>query len=306
MSLSKASRMLAITVSCHSQARAAHNVAHVVTSSYDPIPGHLSLTNVVIIHRHGDRSQISREIGPNFPETPEIEEIWRSKLPVDTTKMSMAAAAYVEPESLLLDVNSAVFTGWDEKNKPYGQLTELGANQLINIGKELRRRYVGNLIPVDSAGASASLYCRSTNFCRTMQSLRSLLSGLLGIDGANYPHSSTELLPTILSRLKTEETMFPGADGPCSAMNDRRAVIFANNLIETSIPGYLELEQKMRDVLGYQDRVSWLQIKEILTCYQAHGIAYPKGAYSQINNFLTLRETSGSHVLLIHYRYLAE
>ena len=71
--------------------------------------------------------------------------------------------------------------------------------------------------------------------------------------------------------------MFPGADGPCSAMSDRRTEIFSNNLMESSIPDYLQLEQKMRDVLGYTDRVSWLPIKEILTCYEAHGIDFPEG-----------------------------
>ena len=283
--LARASRLLAVTVGCHIHVRAAHNVAHVVTSVYDPIPDHLSLTNVVIIHRHGDRSQISREIGPNFPETSDVKDIWNSKLPSDATMLTMAAAAHLPPDLRQKDVRSAIFTGWDEKNIPYGQLTELGANQLISIGKELRRRYLGTLLPDKYMDASTLLYCRSTHFCRTIQSLRSLLSGLLDVDGAQYPHGSSELLPIILSRAKSEETMFPGADGPNSAMIDRRSAIFSDNLMErSSIPNYLQLEQKMRDVLGYTDRVSWLPIKEILTCYQAHGIPFPEGTKSLFYN----------------------
>lgn len=266
-------------MSCNVNVRAAHNVAHVVTSTYDAIPEHLSLTNVVVIHRHGDRSQISREIGPNFPETSDIKEIWTSKLPVDTTMMTMAAAAHVPTDVLSLNVEKAIYTGWDEKNIPYGQLTELGAHQLMNIGRELRRRYVGSLLPLESFDASTLLYCRSTNFCRTIQSIRSLLSGLLKVDGDDYSSMrSSQQLPVILSRAKKDETMFPGADGPCSAMTERRAEIFAESLMESSIPNYSELEQKMRDVLGYGDRVSWLPIKEILTCYEAHGIKFPEGA----------------------------
>ena len=276
--IAKASRFLAITVGYQSHVRAAHNVAHVATSTYDPIPDHLSLTNVVIIHRHGDRSQISREIGPNFPESSDVKDIWNSKLPVHTTMLSMAAAAHLPPDLLHDDVKSAVYSGWDVKNIPYGQLTELGASQLTDIGKELRRRYVGTLLPDTSLDASTLLYCRSTHFCRTIQSLRSLLSGLLDVDGTQYPHGSSHLLPIILSRAKSEETMFPGADGPNSAMVDRRTEIFSNNLMErSSIPDYLQLEQKMKDVLGYTDRVSWLPIKEILTCYQAHNLPFPKG-----------------------------
>ena len=278
--VSKASKILACTVTYHYQIRAAHSVAHVVTSTYNPVPDNLSLMNVVIIHRHGDRSQISREIGPNFPESPDIEEIWRSKLPIETTMMAMAAAAHVPHEVISGHIRSSVFTGWDEKNIPYGQLTELGARQLINIGKEIRRRYIATLFHAEPLDASSLLYCRSTNFCRTIQSLRSLLSGLLTVNDVDYPHKSPELLPTILSRPKDEETMFPGADGPCAAMSDRRTEIFANDLMEKSIPAYSELEQKMKDVLGYTERVSWLPIKEILTCYEAHGIPFPPGKSS--------------------------
>jgi Histidine phosphatase superfamily (branch 2) len=286
--LCRASRILAVSMSCNVNVRAAHNVAHVVTSTYDAIPEHLSLTNVVVIHRHGDRSQISREIGPNFPETSDIKDIWTSKLPVETTMMTMAAAAHVPTDVMSLNVKKAIFTGWDEKNIPYGQLTELGAHQLINIGRELRRRYVGSLLPSESFDASTLLYCRSTNFCRTIQSIRSLLSGLLKVDGDDYSRKSSQQLPVILSRAKNDETMFPGADGPCSAMTERRAEIFAENSMESSIPDYAELEQKMRDVLGYGDRVSWLPIKEILTCYEAHGIKFPEGVTSSFVEYVLL------------------
>ena len=30
-------------------------------------------------------------------------------------------------------------------------------------------------------------------------------------------------------------------------------------------------------MLGYEDKVSWVTVKEILTCYEAHGIAFPPG-----------------------------
>jgi hypothetical protein len=223
----------------------------------------------------GDRSQISREIGPNFPETSDIKDIWDSKLPITKTMLQMASAAHIPAELLSSHVKDAVFTGWDQKNIPYGQLTELGANQLINIGKELRRRYVGTLIN-EEHDVSSLIYCRSTHFCRTMQSLRSLLSGFLDVDGGSYPQKFP-LLPIILVRAKNQETMFPGADGPCLSMIEKRAALLADGIMENSIPEFLKLEQKMKDVLGYSDKVTWLPIKEILTCYEAHGIPFPEG-----------------------------
>jgi hypothetical protein len=60
-------------------------------------------------------------------------------------------------------------------------------------------------------------------------------------------------------------------------MNEIRTAIFANDHMANSIPGYKELEVRMRNLLGYTDRVSWLTIKEILTCHDAHDIAFPEG-----------------------------
>lgn len=43
--------------------RGIHTVAHIAQQKYSEVPDHLSITQLVVIHRHGDRSQISREIG---------------------------------------------------------------------------------------------------------------------------------------------------------------------------------------------------------------------------------------------------
>ena len=244
--------------------RAAHSTAHVITSVYNPVPPSLALRNVVVIHRHGDRSQISREIGPLYPADPAVETIWNSAMPTHDTLYAMGAAAAPPGEFVLSgskDVNDAVYTGWDRQNAPYGQLTDLGARQLMAIGTELRRRYVGTLLPADANEASALLYCRSTNFCRTMQSLRALLAGLLATDGAAFPPPASARLPTILSRSKATETMFPTADGPCPRMTERRADIFPPTLYHEKLPFYPALEAHMKETLGYTDKVSWVTVK---------------------------------------------
>ena len=236
------------------RSRAVHNVAHIIQSApYEPLPSHLRLRNVVIIHRHGDRSQITREIGPLYPEDPKIESIWNHALPSKESILGMAAAAAL-PEEILLsgskDPKDVIYTGWDKEKSPYGMLTDLGANQLKNIGSELRRRYVGTLLPINAADdASSWLYCRSTNFCRTMQSLRSLLSGLLDMDNTSFittTPSNQQQLPTIVSRPKHKETMFPSADGPCMKMNERRGQIFPPDLYHTSLPFFEKLESRMK------------------------------------------------------------
>jgi len=285
--------------------RAAHSTAHVISSAYNPVPPQLALRNVVVIHRHGDRSQISREIGPAYPEDPKVEAIWTAAMPTHDTLYAMGGAAAPPDEFLQSgskDVKDAVYTGWDRQNTPYGQLTDLGAQQLMTIGAELRRRYVGTLLPADAGDAASLLYCRSTNFCRTMQSLRALLAGLLNVGASAFPPAPGARLPTILSRPKAKETMFPTADGPCPRMTERRADVFPPTLYHAKLPFYPALEAHMKETLGYTDKVSWVTVKvracvsycqegtvpheltiadvqsqEILTCYEAHGIPFPPG-----------------------------
>ena len=248
--------------------RAVHNVAHIIQSApYEPLPSHLRLRNVVIIHRHGDRSQITKEIGPLYPEDPQIESIWNNAMPSKETILGMAAAAAL-PEELLLsgsskDPKDVIYTGWDKDKTPYGMLTDVGAKQLRNIGTELRRRYVGTLLPTNAEDVSSWLYCRSTSFCRTMQSLRSLLSGLLDTESTSFVTTtamgemsmSNKRLPTIVSRPKHKETMFPSADGPCLKMNERRGQIFPPDLYHTSLPFFEKLESRMK-VRNYSNNIT--------------------------------------------------
>ena len=241
------------------RSRAVHNVAHIIQSApYEPLPSHLRLRNVVVVHRHGDRSQITREIGPLYPEDAQIESIWNDLMPSKETVIGMVAAAAL-PEEIMLsgskDPKDVIYTGWDKDKIPYGMLTDVGAKQLRNIGTELRRRYVGTLLPANVEDASSWLYCRSTNFCRTMQSLRSLLSGLLDIESTTSVTTtamgetaimSNKRLPIIVSRPKHKETMFPSADGPCLKMNERRGEIFPPDLYHTSLPFFENLESRMK------------------------------------------------------------
>merc|ERR1719329_1308172 len=88
---------------------------------YEKIPEGLTLSQVIVIHRHGDRAQISREIGPNYPEHDDITEIWKTKLPTEET-MSILAVAANHEEGV---PTSTLYTGWDAQNVPYAQLTEI-------------------------------------------------------------------------------------------------------------------------------------------------------------------------------------
>ena len=290
------------------------------STNYSPIPDSVTLEKVVVIHRHGDRSQISRHLGDCFPESNAnfIADFWKSKMPSTASFVEMMnAAARTEKgtENNVQDLlNATLYSGWDKDTYPFGQLTEVGFQQLKAVGKLLHQRYEKSLkLPVREEVASedwkSRLFLRSTNSCRTVQSLRSLLAGLTtgtstrtGNGSGQNSNGNTPLihtiedaskLPMIQTRPKELETLFPQASGPCAAMNARKSVLFDDydRIMNQSIPNYSILESRMKTLLGpsYENKVvPWIYIKEILTCHVVHGVSLPENMTIADEQDLTL------------------
>ena len=200
------------------------------------------------------------------------------------------------------DLILSLYTGQDQHHTPYAQLTEKGALQLQSVGRELRRRYVGSFLPEKVEEASSVLFCRSTNICRTVQSLRSLLVGMYGdtnessysvissmkgIENRNIVNTHISdrkrdrKLPFILTRHKSFETMFPHADGPCQHMSERRVKLYHQFVNSTALLKWGNLEKRMLDFIGSSHKrvgwLTWLNILDVFTCFQAHGVEFPLG-----------------------------
>ena len=205
-------------------------------------------------------------------------------MPSEKTLRLLAAVAQpiVASDTTLELLRKRLYTGWDFNHVPYGHLTEHGAQQLREVGHELHRRYMGNFLPKRISKAVDHLYCRSTNLCRTMLSLRSLLNGFLVGDQDASTILSGVKLPTIFSRLKQQETMYPHADGPCLGMTERRLSLINNQYNNASnVPAYANaLEERLKRVLGIQEPLTWLMwlnIMDIMICYKTHNVALPRG-----------------------------
>jgi len=265
-------------------------------NGYLSLPEHMKLKKVILFTRHGDRSQISRTCGEKYKENDQLTEFWKSKLPSHETTLKLHNAARIinlelEPsdidgESVSDFIKSStalnhdvpnVYIGWDSINTPYGMLTELGSQQLQHLGISMRARYFDLLMQHngtndddDDHSLSSSIYCRSTNMCRTILSLRSFLTGFL--------QSDTTTKPLIVRRHKLTETLYPQADGPCHKISQRREHLFSDNFIETKIlSDYEVFEKKIKRVLGFENHpVNWLVVKEVLTCHTVHGIKLPE------------------------------
>ena len=208
-------------------------------------------------------------------------------MPIEKSFRIMAGSAapvILSAKMTVDDLISNLYSGLDHSHSPYAQLTQIGSLQLMAVGRELRRRYVGSLLPQSVDEASDLMFCRSSNICRTVQSLRSLLAGMF--NSATGTNSDTEMtqdhkLPYIFTRHKSSETLFPHADGPCTHMTDRRVKLYHHYLNATSILRWGSLERRMIDFMGTSHKrigwLTWLNILDIYTCFQAHNIPFPAG-----------------------------
>jgi hypothetical protein len=206
--------------------------------------------------------------------------------------MGVAAAPVLDELMNQTALMSNIYSGYDQSHSPYAQLTELGALQLLAVGHELRRRYVGSFLPSKVEDAADLMYCRSTNICRTVQSLRSLLAGMYNKTADSF-QSSTDTkiksnpletktnrklgklnkLPYISTRQKSRETLFPHAgDGPCSHMTERRVKLYHHHLNSTAIQRWGTLEKRMINLIGSTHKrigwLTWLNILDVFTAFQ--------------------------------------
>ena len=96
------------------------------------------LKHVIIIMRHGDRAPVSKSIGPNYPHNKEVEDIWRTKIASGSNEELLKGVAKLQA----VGADDNIYTGRDVGDLPYGQLTDIGVNQLRLLGQKLRKRYV--------------------------------------------------------------------------------------------------------------------------------------------------------------------
>ena len=164
--------------------------SYATSNKYKPIPKEFNLTNVIVLLRHGDRIQITKDLSNSFSSDDKLTKFWQSKLPTELTLRHVAKSdPNIHTNLSFIDLKKELYTGWDSIHYPYGQLTERGMKQLKQIGHKFWLRYSNFILyenhhsSVSDSAASKfltsqeSLYFRSTNMCRTLLSLRSFLNG---------------------------------------------------------------------------------------------------------------------------------
>ena len=147
------------------------------SSSSSSIGRRLHLKQVLIIHRHGDRT----------PITPMNDvEFWQSTLPDSSLLEGIARGTSLLRTRGHVPNNTHGASG----KGPFGQLTMLGLLQMVKLGERLRGELVGfdeeyNLFTPEDLLHPRRMKVKSTDFPRTIQSVQAMLAGLFDNDRHN-------------------------------------------------------------------------------------------------------------------------
>eukprot|EP00884_Botryococcus_braunii_P023598 jgi/Botrbrau1/9922/Bobra.0012s0021.1 len=170
-----------------------------------------------------------------------------------------------------------------------GELTLLGQKQAQDLGHWLQQRYINLAHFLPPEYHAGDVEGRSTNYRRTIATLRGVLTGL-------YPNASEPVPVTVAE--DTDEVLFGNTEA-CRRLGSMLKVM-QNRLREEGAkePRLQKLQERLRSVLGLEDdhRLAFVDLFDALTCLAAHGKPLPAGVtpdlMAEVNREATRRMAS--------------
>ena len=249
----------------------------VITSSpAEKVGPAATLKQVIVVHRHGDRTPITENIGTVI-RGEDDREFWASKLPSSTCMEEMCRRFGFDYASDKIYDNARTSSFRDQLR---GKLTQRGVEDLTTLGGIFRQRYITELGFLDSKlhqNNSKDIFIRTTPLSRCLRSAFSILSGL-------YPPSESDDACTIEVVVGDgnpdlawdRETMWP-LNRMCKYQKEYKVAA------DKIIPGELltrkeQLEKVLRPMLGVkaEERMSLTGVMEVLHCRYTHGYPLPE------------------------------
>eukprot|EP01080_Neovahlkampfia_damariscottae_P001639 gene1639-12764_t len=158
---------------------------------------------------------------------------------------------------------------------PLGHLTYKGRMQHYQIGNDLRRLYINRESFLSSKYNKYEIEIESTNFSRTITSVKYLMYGL-------YPFSSNKI--NFKKKIKIIDDIYPNA-GICPKVNEimkniKNDLKFINFQKEKeNFKKELNLIFKIKELENY-----WLKLFDIFNCRESHSKELPKGITKEMIN----------------------
>ncbi|XP_061925052.1 lysophosphatidic acid phosphatase type 6 isoform X2 [Entelurus aequoreus] len=146
-----------------------------------------------------------------------------------------------------------------------GQLTTLGMQQLYELGKRLRRRYIEESPFLGATFSPTEVYVRSTNIVRTIESAKCLVAGL-------FQQKQKDVVP-IATTAAESEILYPNYHS-CKLLR----MLGSRRLAESSrLPDIAADLKSIQSELGIPDRpdVDFILIRDNMVAREAHGLPCP-------------------------------
>ena len=217
---------------------------------------------VQVVFRHGARTPLSKRYWP------ELVDAWD----VCGQEYEPVAVAITTEGGLPRPVNSH---DRDQMATRYaggcvkGELTRDGQRQARSFGAWLRQRYVQQLGFLPEEHRGGSLASRSTNYSRTVATLRGVLTGLYPGAKSQFPVETTEELDEILF----------GNQHTCERLAH---LIRAGQQAASAAlppPEVQALQERVRTALGLERDapINFLDLHDAMTTMRQHGKRIPEG-----------------------------
>lgn len=146
-----------------------------------------------------------------------------------------------------------------------GQLTTLGMQQLYELGKRLRGKYIEESHFLSSTFSPAEVYVRSTNIVRTIESAKCLVAGL-------FQQKQIEIVPIVTTEAESE-ILYPNYQG-CKMLK----IIGGHRWAESStLPDIVADLQSIQSALGVaaHQHLDFILIRDDMVARETHGLPCP-------------------------------
>ncbi|XP_061579359.1 lysophosphatidic acid phosphatase type 6 [Cololabis saira] len=151
-----------------------------------------------------------------------------------------------------------------------GQLTALGMEQLYELGKRFRRRYIEESSFLSSTFNPDEVYVRSTNIVRTIESARCLVAGL-------FQQKQKEIVP-ILTTQAESEILYPNYHG-CKLLKTLGSHRWTESATLPDIAADLQSVQSALGIAAHK-QVDFILIRDDMVARETHGLPSPPALHS--------------------------
>ncbi|XP_034741371.1 lysophosphatidic acid phosphatase type 6 [Etheostoma cragini] len=230
-------------------------------SSADPKPSsQYELKLVQVLFRHGARTPLK-----SIPDVMEAQWVPTLLEPPAHTHINYKVTdlhggprppAPVEDSYRKNQLNGGTFPG---------QLTTVGMQQLYELGRRLRKRYIEEIPFLSPTFSSPEVYVRSTNIARTIESAKCLVAGL-------FEQKQKEIVP-ILTTEAESEILYPNHHG-CKLLKLLASHRWAESSTLPDIAADLQSIQSALGIAPHQ-HIDFILIRDDMVAREVHGLPCP-------------------------------